>query len=1399
MPRSTAKSKAKNGNVNVKSCNVSKKSTTTKTPKNDNRKEKCIKKELLADTAKETVTVEEVFHRKSERRRVARDIFLVFEEESNCRRRTRGASKKQTKQKFGHLKVEDPTKAKGLLRDIKNEPRCYLNGNNLSVNATVPPAVPALKRNTNILNISNGEKKAKTEKIKAAVCKTANSAYSNKSNNIKSIKISTVESQSCTLDNETRIVARVNPIFLWVKQDDTRIVEVRCEDYDKRNRIRITKTSNGWRAIPRSDPTSSKVLKFYPTPLMKVKRENHIHETNNNSINSHSKNIEATVVCQDYVTQKVLPDNMDRGVDDKLSGIDTVCNPLATKNVKSKTKHKKSKKLRKKSQSEKSSKKPKTNVTAIQNLIVNSESLTTPLNPLFTTTSSDESAGLTYSNTNAVISECRMNNEQKSEESLSTEDLVENIHVQTFDENVEALENKSTSIKFSLTIDVTSETESTYQKESEEDFTFHLCPKTGLFLPNNSVNISEYQVESFENESIQNNSKSAKNSFLNPSKEEVVTDMDKLNADSKIQITEEIPESLEAKTKNLKDLLDDADLLQHCDDNANSDAELIDTLVKTSCENNLIQANEIITKATMDQLHHKTLQGTNEMVVQLIADVSDPPKCLSFNEAGEIEGLNGELFQSNTYMETFDKQSSSILTEQQITLHSTTSVVATPASPQRSPTCENIEPIMGIMDINNSSKVRSVCVIEDSPKDLSYKKREEVCPPSESRSQCAVTSSSDVVKSPQREDTSSLASSSETLKNLILEQFMKLNALSTQHQRDPIDLGKQRHQEISNMKSLYSSKSGQSSDFIETVVIEDDEDNDGESEIEQEPLKKRLRLNKLKVVTQNVGKIAMIDKDPDPLTQLRLLIRNTQWKVPDPILVPKDRLSAVLASPAREIPLLITTRPELRLPEAFAYPEIIQNPNILVISMAQLEAILKNELEIEKNASSKVMEPDMNEQLSEEDISVQLTNVNDLQSQSSTQQLQHQLKQSTNTITTDTTGLSSDSPSETRKENVKRSQTGPSLSSDLNSATMAVLNQMFWLPYFGQISQDIVKSLKNPIVLQEKCANLIPFLNSHLNGLTNIEDIYKNTTNSNSNKMNVQSASNTGLQSFQEQIATNDELSLFQKIVQHQMQSVLQLNQLKADSSQHKAPVAAVNAVSIDKTNSSNIDSISNFIENRKQKVLLPNNKQTNPSTMCKSLTNNCSSNNTSVTEKSYNLRSSVAGRHSSESKQYSNNNHRQNTDNKPRLTCKSLSNLLDPEHSMAPSSSSSTPYVQNLSSDFLKSANEMKRNTTECKVSDRNTESKGTALSDVTTLPPPSARPCSITNVSVESNSELSKQKAKTFVDSITPENNNVNNDASGLTTDTNIPLWHPLFGSNTKTAYSSPWQWTTVTATGE
>ncbi|KAK5639913.1 hypothetical protein RI129_010724 [Pyrocoelia pectoralis] len=88
------------------------------------------------------------------------------------------------------------------------------------------------------------------------------------------------------------------------------------------------------------------------------------------------------------------------------------------------------------------------------------------------------------------------------------------------------------------------------------------------------------------------------------------------------------------------------------------------------------------------------------------------------------------------------------------------------------------------------------------------------------------------------------------------------------------------------------------------------------------------------------------EMEPDALTQLKQLHADPNINLPDPMLVPKDRLSLILMSPAKEIPKLLNQRPELRLPEALAFPHLLQDPDILVITISQLEIIIKKQTTI---------------------------------------------------------------------------------------------------------------------------------------------------------------------------------------------------------------------------------------------------------------------------------------------------------------------------------------------------------------------------------------------------------------------------------------------------------------------
>lgn len=78
----------------------------------------------------------------------------------------------------------------------------------------------------------------------------------------------------------------------------------------------------------------------------------------------------------------------------------------------------------------------------------------------------------------------------------------------------------------------------------------------------------------------------------------------------------------------------------------------------------------------------------------------------------------------------------------------------------------------------------------------------------------------------------------------------------------------------------------------------------------------------------------------DPASQLRELIKTSGHLIPDPLLVPRDYLPLLAGAPLTEIPKLLATRPELRLPEALTRPELLRDPDLLVISLAHLQHVL---------------------------------------------------------------------------------------------------------------------------------------------------------------------------------------------------------------------------------------------------------------------------------------------------------------------------------------------------------------------------------------------------------------------------------------------------------------------------
>ncbi|XP_017081140.1 uncharacterized protein LOC108114595 [Drosophila eugracilis] len=1209
---------------------------------NNNNNEGIIKQELEAAPP--------VCHRKSERRRVARDIFLVFEEQTT-RRRGKGARGKTTraKQKFGHLKVANtPRINKNVLREIKTEPKCSPEAvapaaaqpitpipalNPLIPSQITPPESVLPEEQTPPKSLPRtAAVKLETKTTVASIAAASNVAVSKRISpkpkappvvqEEKEVSTATPGSptipQPVSAPATTPTTPSVNPIFLWVKQDDTRIVEVRCEDYDKRNRIRLTKTTNGWRSMPRTDASSTRIVKFFhgsAAPLMKVKREQHLQRLEEEE--QHHQELdqaEEHEQDQDHAEQQ-LP--------------------------------------------------------SIGQTLLNDW---------------DDSA-------------TQLPDEIEDEEERQESDPAEqqNGHLTTVLEDVvvlpPALEPETAptpcfdglldSEETNASTKATKTNTPTYQSSTPSPLQMQLCPKTGLFLPKGDLALVQLPEEDVVQE----------------------------EEEDKPLTGNEPVDCFDSNTKNLKDLLDDADdLLQNCtSDNGSNGADLLDSLVKRSCEDNLVQeastgsgSNPQHSSSSGDELSSFCVPDLDKDLPSILnMDNDDAPKCLSFNEAGEIEGLNGELFLG---IEAFEKQQEAVATEPepQPPTPATVELTQTP-TPTTTPEKE---------------KEKSPGV-DEAPKDLSYKKREEVCPPSESRSQCAVTSSSDILKSPDRDlqlpvnsIPAEVETTSETIKNLILEQFLKLN--NNPQQAEPMDLGK-------------AGRDGK----LETVVIDDEEEEES-----SQPLKKRPKAS------------IKMDKDPDALTQLKMLINNPQWKVPDPILVPKDRLGAVLASPAREIPLLLTTRPELRLPEAFAYPEIIQNPNILVVTMEQLEAILKTESE---QAAKATKDPDP--------------------------------------VIVVPSKTRSPSPKQTQPKPVLAQPQKPpaaapvapappspadsSLSTDLNATTLALLQQMLWLPYFGQLSQEFFKTIKDPLGLQRKfMSNLLPLYNSQF-GLQHLDELYKQCMKQKPAEEQQQpkvptpvpptaaappssQSTVTGSNAFNG--FTNPvELALMQKLLQPQLPQFLNWEAAKEASS--------------------SLPSAASSTHHHHQELKRPRRETETEavSTFTKSKPPSATpSTSTSSTAASAPVATTAPSAPAP-------------AEHKPRLTIKSLSNLLEPEANVVP--------LLNVPFDGIRGRPPMHK-----AVPDPTKGDVGTGRTLRSSKACVTYNPIEQAKQQMHQASGVQQQRKRgNMLAQDVQQQQHLADAAAAAGMDANSALWHPLFGSNPKQGYNSPWQWTTVTASGE
>lgn len=972
------------------------------------------------------------------------------------------------------------------------------------------------------------------------------------------------------LNNKNSLsVPRVNPIFLWVKQDDTTIVEVRCEDYDKRNRIRLTKTLNGWKAIPRTE-------KSFILPPSNLE---HLSRSDGGSTSN-------VVDTEEDTRKKVHKKHKRKKKKHKKERIDSVSTrdtdtttepelkvPPIIVNIKQEAVEKRAQKNSKDCRVIKvEALEPREGVMQCQNgtydetksfpeefdnIEAHIPSHTISLAAINKDRYVHAHVSHNNNNNNDFISELGFNHQERQENTLSIEKPIPNDVSSAYhriscgnNNNGESMSNSgilgasptpiliptppppptgslvsnivahqheqqppsasllmhTTTLENARVRNVVAATTQTMPTCMESSMTsvarieMHSSGGGGenrkvhsqSLLPNNNNSICETRLLD-ESGAVCTNVQQQQGVLRGTKDASTTSSISNMCPDSAPPtavyetLKREVAECIENNTehllsennkenvlhfpdnKHLSDYPDCSELIneicdiqsaathdlmsQHCD-NTMTGAELLDSLIEQRCEDNHISGADDDVKNSIytisddyndddDLLLNQA--PVSDILSRLNETLASAPKCLSFNEAGEIEGLHGDLFDTahnplntmednmgNPFSQTTGLDDLS-LTIKNLTGNSDSEFSDSRKESDSSKDCNNSNQSITILSADSCE--------EEIPKDLTCKKQENEAnaissqKKSVSHSPRPVSHSSDTIQSPQPSGLPAVPPSPELFPSnnkiqssnnstkLFIESILASpkRSSSEAQQKEPLNLGKCRKSASPTVSC--SEEINKPNHAMEPVVISDDE-----------PSKKRMKkeakdkdvidVDKLpNPETARLLELLTSGNDPDPLTQFRLLISNPAWKVPDPLLVPKDRLNAVLASPAREIPLLLTTRPELRLPEAFAFPAILQDPDILVISLAQLERILHNQEELLK---AKAKAGDKEGELHKKSLET-----------------------------------SKNSPVPKSDTHVESSEN----TNDVNAA-MNIFNQMLWLPYLQQMGQFNPEMFKTMMGLQ---------------------------------------------------------------------------------------------------------------------------------------------------------------------------------------------------------------------------------------------------------------------------------------------------------------------------------------------
>lgn len=753
---------------------------------------------------------------------------------------------------------------------------------------------------------------------------------------------------------------RVNPIFVWVRQEDTHIVDVKCEDYDKRNRILLTKTAQGWRAIPRTETL---------VPSLKEAADDHHHHHHHH----HHHRVR---------------------------------------------KSRKTSKVKRKS-------------TAVQ----------------------------------------------------VDEDM---------EEEEEEMEAGSASPTWTTPVNIESHLPS---------HTIHVPKKMPLSPPESDISSVNSDV---------NNCISAQNQTVKCSASKLcdVSPLDNLLAVAELEFNNQIQTEEWNKSTELTEVSDPNQILKSYPDINDESKEYLDDIAHLnklidSCSSNNDNKNEDGTvgqhsefeEQKMDECDYNDEDENNlsmdDILSRLEQSLQSPEACPEVNECNssvdvkpvenepilnqedeDKNNYNADVPESNNYFDQTDPapQEEVEEKEEEIPAYEEPETTADEVAVASSTIPETNEDAPTDLSISKNTD-ESFCD-DMTPTDLSIPKNKAVTPlrplttPSPSQN-------SETIQSPQPSGIPAVPPSPDIFhnngrnKSVFLESLLSstsqkiaLNSeVTLTRQKEPLDLGKCRK---SASPTVTCSEEVKNNSYLN----------------EMEPVTKKFKIEDITLKTLLDPELAKANADEgkaeqnnppeipkllelltaepeiDPLTQLKQVLSDTTLNVPDPMLVPKDRLSQLLSSPGREIPRLLKQRPELRLPEALAYPHLLQDPDILVITLTQLETIIHKQcqplpLKQLKTGEEKLAEKSMeNKEILNKEVTKEAA------------------------ISSSKSKPVEEERSKHRKEVQPRASINE-LANDIDAATNAAFNQMMWLPYLNQLEAAAVSFGNNPEFLKV-LSNMFP-------------------------------------------------------------------------------------------------------------------------------------------------------------------------------------------------------------------------------------------------------------------------------------------------------------------------------------